>query len=685
LLLLTAFLSCISQGAAGLLGREYLHSPPYNVLSAAAPGWSVTSEVSVLSPALPTRIGPYEVVDLLGQGSAGVVYRGLDSGADRVVAVQLMERCDPTLCDEFLSRTERTAILTHPNIVSVLDYGEHEGQPFIVTEFVDGSTVAAVIGQAGTLAVSQALQIIEAVCSGLDYAHQQGVWHLDLKPSSILIGPSGVVKIAGFGSAMLAKMSSDATGAFDYQSPEQIAGRPGDQRSDIFAAGVMLHEMLTGRRALDVGVPDAVTQAIAVGASAPVRTAPPRVDFALESIIQRAVQANPDDRFQTAGEMLALIGQARLRLGEKEAPLGAAQVARTLEEFEAEPRTRAIDAARAGAVKHARMSEAEPDMRGEPAASPSAGEWASVQSDTPDAAARKQPMQVVSVEELQLNVGAKGWAFESEETLPEDTPSELESESTAVETEEMAVATPAVVATPSVDAIPNLVIAPIVAAIPNVAIAPDVAAVPNAVVAPHIAAARNESAPLQRLGQRLARERAFVSGGIVFAAVLVFAVSFLLSSRFHAPPAKVAGAVVSERRAVGQEASQRTTIPGPGSDPTAGSKSAVDQRGLPASAAAGSQSSATGLLTIDAAPWGEVVKVVNSRGRQVQLGVQRFTPLTLSLPGDEYTVTVKDPSATVTRVFKVKVDQSQSGQAFIMFRTRDVTDYFKQAGWPDLQ
>ncbi len=206
-----------------------------------------------MSAGEPRRLGRYELLEVLGHGAMGVVYKAHDAFLDRTVAVKTY-RQDVPITDDVKRRFERevrtASKLVHPNVVVVLDGGLEEGVPFLAMEFVDGPTLGAEIHRRGKLPADEALRILLEIAEGLSYAHAHGVVHRDLKPANILLS-DGRARIADFGVAKLMNTGTAATttpvGTPSYMAPEQIDGRSVDARTDVFALAILSYEILTGR------------------------------------------------------------------------------------------------------------------------------------------------------------------------------------------------------------------------------------------------------------------------------------------------------------------------------------------------------------------------------------------------------------------------------------------------------
>ncbi|HYK35038.1 serine/threonine protein kinase [Alloacidobacterium sp.] len=254
-----------------------------------------------------TRIGRYDVVAELGRGGMGVVYRGEDRLIGREVAIKTLTEITPELRDRFYVEA-RSGILNHPNIVTVYEFGEHEGMPYIAMEFVNGDSLEKILRSGRKLTLLETLSIIEQLCSGLGYAHQNRVVHRDIKPANLIVQPDGKVKIVDFGIARLADQSTRLTktdaviGTFHYIAPERLKGEMSDGRSDIWSVGVMLYQMLSGE--LPFNGEDVSTLYKVINEPHPsIRALVPDIPDDLVAIVDRSLAKSPDDRYGTAEEM----------------------------------------------------------------------------------------------------------------------------------------------------------------------------------------------------------------------------------------------------------------------------------------------------------------------------------------------------------------------------------------------
>ena len=253
---------------------------------------------------IPRILGRYEVVDLIGQGGMGALYRARDPRIGRYVAIKLLRPGydTPELRDRFSREAAAAGGLSHPNIVTIYDVGEQDGLPFIAMEYVRGETFADLVGLRPPLSVMRKVQLMEEVCAGLAHAHEAGIVHRDIKPANLIVGPEGTVKILDFGIAKLSATGITLPGAImgtlNYMSPEQVKGTFVDARADIFSVGAVLYELLSHQQAFPGQVPDEVLRRILHGDPTPITEYCPDLDRRLVQLVEQALEKNPDVRFQ---------------------------------------------------------------------------------------------------------------------------------------------------------------------------------------------------------------------------------------------------------------------------------------------------------------------------------------------------------------------------------------------------
>jgi len=271
-----------------------------------------------------TRLGPYEVLSPLGAGGMGEVYRARDPRLGREVAVKILPAgysSDPERLRRFEQEAHATAALNHPNILAVFDIGRQDESPYIVSELLDGETLRDRL-HAGALPVQKVIDYALQLLRGLAAAHDRGIFHRDLKPENIFVTRAGQIKILDFGLAKLTVPESDGVdvlsakptmeaatgrgmilGTMGYMSPEQLRGQPGDARGDLFSFGVVLYEMLSGRRPFG-GKTTADTISAVLREDPPELIATGRdVPPALERIVRHCLEKDPVARFQSARDV----------------------------------------------------------------------------------------------------------------------------------------------------------------------------------------------------------------------------------------------------------------------------------------------------------------------------------------------------------------------------------------------
>src|SRR5229473_2985089 len=268
-----------------------------------------------------TKVEPYEIVSLLGAGGMGEVYRARDARLGRDVALKILPESfaqTPDRLHRFEQEARAVAALNHPNILAVFDIGRHNGSPFLVSELLEGENLRAVLDR-GALPQRKTIEYGVQIAHGLAAAHEKGIVHRDLKPDNIFVTKDVRIKILDFGLAKLAQTagadSDEVTltsphtvvgvvmGTASYMAPEQVRGEAADPRTDIFAFGAVLFEMLSGVRAFRRDTP-AETMTAVLKDDPPELSDPVRlVSPALDRIVRRCLEKNPEQRFQSARDL----------------------------------------------------------------------------------------------------------------------------------------------------------------------------------------------------------------------------------------------------------------------------------------------------------------------------------------------------------------------------------------------
>jgi Protein kinase domain len=258
----------------------------------------------------PERIGRYRVVELIGRGGMGSVYKAHDPFLDRMVAIKVMTEgaeVGTEAHERFLREARSAARLNHPNITTVYELGQDQGLAFIAMELLEGEPLSRVIGLVPPLTMPRKVSIMAQICEGLGFAHQRGVIHRDIKPANIFVMASGPVKILDFGIARLASSELTRTGLLmgtpNYMSPEQARGGRSDVRSDIFSVGVVFYELLSGRKPF-VGENHFQTmEKVRTEDPPPLDETVPGMPSGLARAVHRALEKDPTARYQTLEEL----------------------------------------------------------------------------------------------------------------------------------------------------------------------------------------------------------------------------------------------------------------------------------------------------------------------------------------------------------------------------------------------
>ncbi|MFL5594414.1 MAG: protein kinase domain-containing protein [Gemmatimonadaceae bacterium] len=268
-----------------------------------------------------SSIGKYRIVELVGEGAMGVVYRAVDTVLDRTVAIKVMNEAiarQEDLRKRFLHEAQAAGSLQHPNVVCIYDLGEVDGHLFIAMEFVHGVDLERLIEMGEPLSLQARLDIMIDVLTGLSYAHKHGIVHRDIKPANIRVGDDGRAKIMDFGVAHLASSSMTRTGSFlgtpSYMAPEQITEGKTTPATDVFAVGAVLYQVLSLMKPFDGPTMQNLFFKIITEKPRPIGELMPGLPPALDRIVQKAMAKDPADRYATALEMANELSGVRSKL-----------------------------------------------------------------------------------------------------------------------------------------------------------------------------------------------------------------------------------------------------------------------------------------------------------------------------------------------------------------------------------
>lgn len=259
------------------------------------------------------RIDHYEIVRPLGEGGFAATYLARDTRNDRQVVLKWPDETllgDPTVFEHFRREMAITRKLRHPNIQCAVDEAESRSAPYLILEYVDGTPLHRLLRERGRLPVEQAVSIAKQIARGLEYMHAAHVYHRDLKPENVIVTDDGTAKIIDFGIALMEgsrrmtwRWLTNASGTPAYMAPEQIQGKRGDARTDLYALGIMLYEMLKGRPPYGGPGEDAL-QVMQEHLRGRADALPPSVPPGLAGIVATCMRRNPDERYQSAAALL---------------------------------------------------------------------------------------------------------------------------------------------------------------------------------------------------------------------------------------------------------------------------------------------------------------------------------------------------------------------------------------------
>jgi serine/threonine protein kinase len=278
------------------------------------------STVPASTATVPARLGKYTITGVLGEGAMGTVYKGFDPVIRRPVAVKairahLFDAAVSNLAasERFRNEAQAAGRLSHPGIVGVYEYGEENGDAFIAMEYVEGTPLGHIMAQPERLSESDMLSLMVQLLDALHYAHEQGVWHRDVKPNNLIVTSTGKLKITDFGIARIESAGltqiTMLLGSPGYIAPERYTGEAPDRRVDIFSCGVLLYHLLTGRSPFPGTEAEVMYKVLHSDPTAPSQTtaAPPRY---FDDIVAKALAKRPDDRYATARQFRDVLVKA---------------------------------------------------------------------------------------------------------------------------------------------------------------------------------------------------------------------------------------------------------------------------------------------------------------------------------------------------------------------------------------
>ena len=277
--------------------------------------------------ALTTTIGRYKIIEKVGQGGMGVVYRAHDTLLEREVALKIIGATiegNTELRERFFREARAAGQLSHRNVITIHDLGEHEGQPYLAMEFLKGEDLQHRLTRPDPMTLTRKLEIAHEICEGLAYAHRRGLIHRDIKPANIFITDEGVVKILDFGLARMVTSELTASnmmlGTLNYMAPEQIRGERIDHRADIFSFGVVLYEILSGRKAFQGDSFATTLYKILQDVPEPLLNIDATLPYEVVMLVEKAIAKGRDDRYQDLSELSRDLALQRQHLAIADVP-----------------------------------------------------------------------------------------------------------------------------------------------------------------------------------------------------------------------------------------------------------------------------------------------------------------------------------------------------------------------------
>jgi serine/threonine-protein kinase len=268
-----------------------------------------------------STIGRYQILERLGQGGMGVVYRAFDPQIERTVAIKVISAQlvdEPEHRQRFFREARAAGRLAHRNIITIFDLGEDNGHPYIAMEYVEGQSLDARMRTGEPLTLSQKVGIVSDLCDALAFAHVAGIVHRDMKPANVMLTMSGGVRILDFGLARLVTSeltrSNVVVGTMNYMAPEQVRAEAIDHRADVFSVGVLFYELLSGHKAFEADSFAATMYKVLQDRPVPLSGISQDVPEAVARIVDRAIEKDRDQRYQSMGDMLRDLEEVRALL-----------------------------------------------------------------------------------------------------------------------------------------------------------------------------------------------------------------------------------------------------------------------------------------------------------------------------------------------------------------------------------
>ena len=295
-----------------------------------------TAQAAKPDPLVGGTLGQYEMLEVIGSGAMGAVYKARQQSLDRVCAVKVLPRAmaaDASFLERFRREGRGAAAISHPSVIQVYDVGQERGFHFIAMEFVEGEHLGKVVERDGPLPPDAALDVLKQVAAALAAAHALGIVHRDIKPSNLMRTPDGLVKVADFGLAKRSGMDIDVTapgtrlGTPNYMPPEVAYGEAADARSDLYSLGATFYRLLAGRRPFEAKTVNQVIHKLLREEPTPLDEVAPGCPPKLRRIVQRLMARDPAARYQSAAELLEAL-EGREVEAKQSRPAGARPEAR---------------------------------------------------------------------------------------------------------------------------------------------------------------------------------------------------------------------------------------------------------------------------------------------------------------------------------------------------------------------